>query len=231
VVIGGGYVENIRWFFLLSLLFPLFLHFVFPWYFLLSLLLFLSYFPCVFNSIFSLFFFVLSNPVVRSSKIFHPTSLFSSPSIYKQEDREPSLLCPIVVQGGSGVTLYLQGKVAARLQGMVPLSFIYQVGRVCGSMNCVGEGGAGENEFKNSFSPVACQREEEATQCRSKRHRVVFFFNSAWKRNEFENNPKIGYDNVNEIQANNKIHSENFHPKCSINTKNTRSIIIYSMIV
>ena len=103
----------------------------------------------VFSPLFFLcFFFVLSNPLVRSSKIFRPTSLFSSPSIYKQEDREPSLLCPIVVQGGSGVTLYLQGKVAARLQGMVPLSFIYQVGRVCGSMNCVG--GGGEREKMNS---------------------------------------------------------------------------------
>jgi hypothetical protein len=30
----------------------------------------------------------------------------------------------------------VQGKVAGCLQGMVSLSFIYHVGRVCGSMSC-----------------------------------------------------------------------------------------------
>jgi len=58
--------------------------------------------------------------------------------------------------GGSGATL--------PLQGMLPLSFIYQVGRVCGSMSCVrgGRERAGENEFKNSSSLGARQGEEEA---------------------------------------------------------------------
>jgi hypothetical protein len=62
--------------------------------------------------------------------------------------------------GGSGATL--------PLQGMLPLSFIYQVGRVCGSMSCVRGGRerererAGENEFKNSSSLGARQGEEEA---------------------------------------------------------------------
>jgi hypothetical protein len=123
---------------------PLCLPLIFPSFFASVSLLFPLCFHIYF---FFVFFFVLSNPSVRSFKIFRPTSLFSSPSIYKQKEREPSLLCPIVVQGGSGVTLSLQGKVAARLQGMVPLSFIYQVGRVCGSMNCVG---GGEREKMNS---------------------------------------------------------------------------------
>ena len=170
-------MENIRWFFLLSLLFPLFLLSVFPWYFLLSLLLFLSYFPCVFTSIFSLFFFVLSNPSVRSSKIFRPTSLFSSPSIYKQEEREPSLLCPIVVRGGGvGLPYLCRVRWPPVCRAWYPFLLFIKLAGYVGVWTVSGGGGAGENEFKNSSFPVACQREEEATQCRSKQHRVVFFF-------------------------------------------------------
>jgi len=52
-----------------------------------------------------------------------PTGSFTSPSIYKQEEREPLALSHHGA-GGSGATLPLQVKVAARLQGMMPLSFI-----------------------------------------------------------------------------------------------------------
>jgi hypothetical protein len=58
-------------------------------------------------------------------------------------------------------------------------------------MGCVGAGGGGgvgENEFKNSSSLAACQEEEETAKCRSKQHRVVFFFSTV---HEKEMNLKI----------------------------------------
>jgi len=73
---------------------------------------------------------------ISFSKKSSPLSLRLSSSIYKQEKKEPPLLCPIVVQGGKRDALPVQGKVAGCLHGMVSLSFIYHVGRVCGSKGC-----------------------------------------------------------------------------------------------
>jgi hypothetical protein len=79
-------------------------------------------------------------PPSQSVAYFSPSPKFLPPPI-----RSPSLLFisrkrgspPALSHRGAGgkrATLPLQGKVAGHLQGMVSLSFIYHIGRVCGSM-------------------------------------------------------------------------------------------------
>jgi hypothetical protein len=48
---------------------------------------------------------------------------------------------------------------------------------------------------QTSSSPTSTRLGEKAAHYCSKQHRVVFhFFFLGWKKNEFGNNPKIGYD-------------------------------------
>jgi len=117
---------------------------------------FLSLLPrvCLFSSPLC-FLFSFSSPFLQLASLFSPKnfsslflsfslpkkspgplSSFSFPSIYKQEKREAPPALSHHGAGGKRVTLPLQGKVVGRLQGMVSLSFIYHVGRVCGSMGC-----------------------------------------------------------------------------------------------
>jgi len=58
--------------------------------------------------------------------------------------------------------------------------------------------GEREKDFKNPLLPCLCIcKGEEAAQCRSKRHRAVFFCFCFFeeKENKFGSDPKIGYDN------------------------------------
>jgi len=73
------------------------------------------------------------------SQNFSPHLILLPLLFISRKRRCPPLLCPIVVQGGNGLPYLcgcLQGKVSGCLQGMVSFSFIYHVGRVCGSMGC-----------------------------------------------------------------------------------------------
>ena len=124
---------------------------------------------------------------------FSSSPKFFLPPIYKQEEKVPPLLCPIVVQG-ERAALPLQGKVAGRVcrawcpslllsrwQGMVVwvLAGYGCVGMGFGRVLCKWkrEKVSGKNIFKNLLLPCHCmRREEEAAQCRSKRHRAVFCF-------------------------------------------------------
>ena len=129
----------------------------------------------LFSPIFPHVILCFSFPSLSSSSFlfFSTLSLFSKPSVSHSLQRNfhppvrsppPGLSYPGA--GGNGATLPLQGKVAGRLQGMVLLSFIYLVGRVCGSMGCVSfmqVGGdrergriARKEDLKNGFSFPCC---------------------------------------------------------------------------
>jgi len=152
----------------------------------------------LFSPVFPHVILCFSFPSLSSSSFlfFSTLSLFSKPSVSHSLQRN---FCPPVRSpppglshpgaGGNGATLPLQGKVAGRLQGMVLLSFIYLVGRVCGSMGCVSfmqVGGdrergriARKEDLKNSFSFPCCTSRGRRTMPFQNDIVLWFFF---WKK-------------------------------------------------
>jgi len=106
--------------------------------------------------------FSLSPLVFQLSKqtslfVFCPYLVLSPPLLFISRRRGSPPALSHRGAGGSGVALPLQGKVAARLQGMTPLSFLRRGGKACRGMSCVGwvvkrKRQSVENNLKSSSS-------------------------------------------------------------------------------